>query len=594
MPMKKKKFQSGEGARYVTRRAALNKLQLSLKDFRTLCIIKGIYPREPAHRRRAQKGKSGIHILYLKKDILFLLHEPMIWKLRELQVHLKRLKRAKGMHQRDMVKRYSSTVPRVNIDHVVKERYPTFIDALRDMDDALTLCCLFSTFPKLKSISPNIIALCRRLTVEFMHYCIAARALRKVFISIKGIYFQVEIKGQAITWIIPHNYPHEPQKKQEVDFYTMTTFADFYSTAIGFVNFRLYHSLNLYYPPRLGSYNAESLEQEILEDNETSDRVAALNLPLLKTAENVEDPAEDDLDLDTFPMEGDEAKAEEARKEYEKVRKLKKLFEGLKVFLNREVPREPLVFALRCFGAKVSWDETTFSEGALFHETDETITHQIVDRPDIEKQYISRYYVQPQWVFDCVNARELLPVEKYFIGMSLPPHLSPFTIEYKTQRYVPPEEKALTDPSAMPNTDQDLLDEISDNDIEDIDDDKKVSVDDEEMEADESDDDDDYDGEITEEKLAAMKRKKMKVESGAPEMVNKGKLRREMKQLQLLKEKMIQKKYRNLYKSMKSGRMKREKEIKLLKYKRRIHERTSLETKRAEIRARRAQAATLA
>lgn len=79
-------FQSGEGARYVTRRAALNKLQLSLKDFRTLCIIKGIYPREPAHRRRAQRGKSGIHILYLKKDILFLLHEPMIWKLRDLQV----------------------------------------------------------------------------------------------------------------------------------------------------------------------------------------------------------------------------------------------------------------------------------------------------------------------------------------------------------------------------------------------------------------------------------------------------------------------------------------------------------------------------
>lgn len=36
--------------------------------------------------------------------------------------------------------------------------------------------------------------------------------------------------------------------------------------------------------------------------------------------------------------------------------------------------------------------------------------------------------------------------------MILPPHLSPFTVEYKTQRYIPPEEKALTDPSAMPNT----------------------------------------------------------------------------------------------------------------------------------------------
>lgn len=113
------------------------------------------------------------------------------------------------MHQKDLIKRYANTVPRVNIDHVVKERYPTFIDALRDMDDALTLCCLFATFPKLKSIPPDLIALCRRLTVEFMHVCIAARALRRVFISIKGIYFQVEIKGQSITWILPHNYPHE-------------------------------------------------------------------------------------------------------------------------------------------------------------------------------------------------------------------------------------------------------------------------------------------------------------------------------------------------------------------------------------------------
>jgi len=54
-------------------------------------------------------------------------------------------------------------------------------------------------------------------------------------------------------------------------------------------------------------------------------------------------------------------------------------------------------------------------------------------------------------VFDCVNARELLPVEKYFINAPLPPHLSPFTVEYRTQRYVPPEEKALTDPSVIVN-----------------------------------------------------------------------------------------------------------------------------------------------
>lgn len=54
--------------------------------------------------------------------------------------------------------------------------------------------------------------------------------------------------------------------------------------------------------------------------------------------------------------------------------------------------------------------------------------------------------MQPQWVFDSVNARELLPVEKYLMGIILPPHLSPFTEGRQDQTYIPPEERALMDP----------------------------------------------------------------------------------------------------------------------------------------------------
>lgn len=65
----------------------------------------------------------------------------------------------------------------------------------------------------------------------------------------------------------------------------------------------------------------------------------------------------------------------------------------------------------------------------------------------VNQSFDFRYYVQPQWVYDSINARQLLPVEKYFIGAVLPPHLSPFSHDYRTHRYVPPEEKALKDPS---------------------------------------------------------------------------------------------------------------------------------------------------
>jgi len=114
--------------------------------------------------------------------------------------------RAYGMKDLQEMRKQLSLHPTLTLDHIIKERYPTFIDALRDMDDALSLCFLFSTFPSLKHVPRDQSGLCRRLTVEFLHACIHAKALRKVFVSIKGYYYQVEIMGQTITWIVPHHF----------------------------------------------------------------------------------------------------------------------------------------------------------------------------------------------------------------------------------------------------------------------------------------------------------------------------------------------------------------------------------------------------
>ncbi|TGZ50903.1 pescadillo homolog [Temnothorax longispinosus] len=595
----KKKYQSGEGAQFMTRRAALRKLQLTLNDFRKLCILKGIYPREPRNRKRAQKGEPGIKTLYHKKDIQFLMHEPIIWKLREYKIFNRKVGRAKAMRDFAQVKRYLSNHPTLKIDHIVKERYPTFIDALRDLDDCLTLCFLFSTFPSLAHIPRDQSLLCRRLTMEFLHAVIAAKALRKVFISIKGYYYQAEIKGQTITWIVPHHFCFEPQAKNEVDFKIMSTFVEFYIVMLGFVNYRLYHTLNLHYPPKLT--NPGNVEQTLVDEEAyVSERINALNVPLINLDSSVPAAEDDDIEIDQFSNETDAAKVEAAKAEAEKIRKLRNLFKGIKVFINREVPREPLVFILRCFGGEVSWDKLLFV-GATFDENDETITHQIVDRPSMNKQYISRYYVQPQWVFDSVNARELLPVDKYLMGAILPPHLSPFTEGRQDQTYIPPEERALMDPDYKLNN----LEPESDEEEEDVDDkneneEEKIEAEndlssgsDEEMEDEEEDDDNDV--EITEDKekekmkkqTQLQEKKKMKVQSGEITKEIPWEKARLEKQEYRLREKMIKKKHRKLYKSMMKGREDRAKQIWLLRKKRRIHDAKEKEKRKEQRKANR-------
>uniref|UniRef100_M3ZZU4 Pescadillo homolog n=1 Tax=Xiphophorus maculatus TaxID=8083 RepID=M3ZZU4_XIPMA len=538
--LQKKKYERGSATNYITRNRARKKLMLSLPDFRRLCILKGIYPHEPKHKKKVNKGSTAPRTFYLLKDIRFLLHEPIVSKFREYKIFVRKLRRAYGKTEWSAVERLKENKPAYKLDHIVKERYPTFIDALRDIDDALCMGFLFSTFARTGKCHVQTIQLCRRLTVEWMNYVIASRALRKVFLSIKGIYYQAEVMGQLITWLVPYQFSHD--HPTDVDYRVMATFTELYTTLLGFVNFRLYQSLNLVYPPKVS------------DSKSFKGKLSALSSSLARVVSSVE---EEDAKLDEFPDEGEDMEKMEAReKEQKQLETQKKIFEGLKFFINREVPRESLAFVIRCFGGQVSWDKSVCI-GSTYDVTDETITHQIVDRPNVDKQYMNRYYIQPQWVYDCVNAKIRLPVEDYFLGVNLPPHLSPF-VEEKEGDYVPPEKLKIM---ALQRG-------------------EKLEEEEEEEEEDENEEEEDDEEEAEEKNLKKMEEQRsqgkslqVKVTPGKVKVENPARLEQEEKaEEKRLAIMMMKKKEKYLYDKIMFGKKRKVREVNKLAAKRKAHD----------------------
>jgi len=339
---------------------------------------------------------------------------------------------------------------------------------------------LFSAMPSTIKIAPQRVANCRKLATEFEYYIAKSHSLRKVFVSIKGIYYQADIRGQTITWIVPFKFTQKIGT--DVDYRVMLSFLEFHEVCVGFVNFKLYQSLGLNYPPKLSeaiSQKGDELEaildetKEIVgnvlandgkllqkknaEKNETekqkeeskarlstlSETLSKIKEPLESSEESIDEGEPDSEDEENASKKGKDEDEDEVLFEGDEINKKRKelsvyenLFLKCHFWLSREVPRESMEFVIKSFGGKVSWD----GNGT---ENDETITHNVVDRDQlVSKRLLTRDYIQPQWIYDSTNARVLIPTDGYQPGAKLPPQLSPFVDDY-AEGYVPEYRKKL-------------------------------------------------------------------------------------------------------------------------------------------------------
>lgn len=446
--------------------------EANITFYRRICIFKGIYPRAPRSAKKANKGSTAPTTFYYTKDIQYLLHEPVIQKFREHKIFARKLSRALGRGEVSDAKKLDDNRPRYTLDRIIKERYPTFLDAIRDLDDALSMLFLFAAMPATDRVSAKVTADAERLCNQWMAYVARERALRKVFVSIKGVYYEAEIKGQEVVWLVPFKFPQNIPA--DIDFRIMLTFLEFYVTLLQFVLFKLYIDAGLVYPPKIDSAKEQGVgglsayileskrEKELLvargstttesskaiTESDMAARAKTISDAITTTQHDEDEAVYDDTDaaeeakLDEFIAipsteanisdilpQPDEISAEDA---------LKNLMAPFTIYVGREVPLDILEFTILSLGGRVvseaaldlyaeDDDEGVVAERKI--EIDDLVkgvTHQICDRPALSTRVPGRIYVQPQWVFDSLNKGRLMPVDEYAVGATLPPHLSPW------------------------------------------------------------------------------------------------------------------------------------------------------------------------
>jgi pescadillo protein len=396
-----KEGEQGPSTHYITRARALKKLQVSLADFRRMCIIKGVYPRQP---NRMLKGadKTYYHI----KDINYLASDPIKAAIYEKQAAEKKARKLVARGEKPRARALEKRVGEMDLTHIVRERYPTFESALEDLDDCLCTLALFAALPAdlAKSIDPVSVRESAKLYDDFLLYVTSTGRLRKVFASIKGFYFQAELPGGiAVTWLQPHRFA--PTMPEEVDFKVLVTFDQWYRTLQKFVNFKLYSMEGWSYPPTVPA----SIRSGI---------TVGTQFALMKLHAKVKEVVS--------------AESEE------KGTGSSSLFKNFTFFISRECQFLPLALVIRSAGGRVCWAE----DEAKSSMDSEGVTHVVIDRPGEITKLPDREYIQPQWVFDSFNEQISLPIAEYTHGAELPPHLSPFAPEGDNE-YIPQRRQVL-------------------------------------------------------------------------------------------------------------------------------------------------------
>ena len=256
----------GSSSQYITRAKALRRLQLSLADFRRLCILKGVYPRVPSTKKDGA-DKTYYHV----RDIRCMAEDPLRDHIYTQDAAKKKHRKLVGRGAIAAARHLEASKSAVDMSHLLRERYPTFDAALLDLDDCLsTIAVMGSLQVNIDSkIDSGIVFEAQKLYNEFLAFVARTGRLGKVFASIKGFYLQATLPtGAKVTWLHPHQFTHDTPA--DVDLKVLSTFTEWYRTLLKFVNFKLYNDQGWEYPSGTNSSSFAELIAGLPHTGESS------------------------------------------------------------------------------------------------------------------------------------------------------------------------------------------------------------------------------------------------------------------------------------------------------------------------------------
>jgi len=361
----------------------------------------------------------------------------LLSKFRDIKAHLKKHKKLLGRREEKLAEKHKKKTPKYSLAPVLKDRYPSFVDALRDLDDALCLISLFAQFPQhlTLEIAKKDLETCQTLYRDFLLYCTISQCFTKSFFSIKGIYYRVEIMGQQITWVQPYKF--NQRLPFDVDYKVMGTFTEFYIALLKFTNYKLFADLGVPYPVENFpvAQGAESGTGGQYFDVEKIQQFQTNARKLFDAANEDGETSVIDKAFQNTP------EMQRLKRRMEASGKQRNLFGKCLFLLGRETPVYILQNLILSFGGSFVLQEEMPLDEKAHAEVMKKVTHMCHDRP-LSSTEKGKEYVQPQYILDCINNLFLLPTKTYAPGIPPPAHLSPF-IDNTEAGYLPDRQREI-------------------------------------------------------------------------------------------------------------------------------------------------------